>query len=314
MKYQIPNGLGTGISLPPIFANTLNGDLAINAIVNGKENNWIVIFNGYYLLSIYKESISLYPRKSMDLNTNFVLRKIDEKIDSVSFQLSIPHLNFVINFSKLLRFSLTRGNQFGNEKSSHEQCFQLVTPEVTWFFKSQDHFEWVSRLSPEYQTYSQPSSLIKDQVILGKVDSRGVHLNDESPIIETRTIPTIQVVEKQEEREVVDQEDQEKQEEEQEEEEREVEENQVEKEEEEQEEEETILESPEPIVDHENHLNDSPKSLKQLLEDEPENQKEDSFSEGINQQQSNDHFRLDQQLIKNEQKENQDTFYDQHSN
>ncbi|KAK5575052.1 hypothetical protein RB653_010307 [Dictyostelium firmibasis] len=328
LKHKIPSGAGCGQIIPPDMAVEDNGDISLNVLVDKKHEYFIVVFRQLTLLSIFKESNSLYPLKTIHLD-NFTLTSFEfsenQQSKNISFTLKIQHLDFEINFSpskdkklkeisiskiqqlyeilqqiktispinnsntnqlineninlgglnvsggggerksvgpistiiedndniyggylnvkfksdgsynklyfqllmdvkvlyqcevnkegkrigkpkkilNLKRFSLTRGNQFGTEKQNHLQTFQLVTPETTWFFKTKsndDYQDWLSRLSPmstEYNlTYTEPSSTVKDQIILKKEDARGIHLSPRSPITEEKHIPIIQVVDR----------------------------------------------------------------------------------------------------------------------
>ncbi|KAN0018807.1 hypothetical protein ACTFIU_008740 [Dictyostelium citrinum] len=151
------------------------------------------IYGGYLYVKFKAEGS--YKKYYFNLLTSAkVLHQCEEK----SKKSYVP-----VKFLNLKRFSLTRGNQFGTEKQNHLQTFQLVTPETTWFFKtsSNDEYQdWLSRLSPmsiEYNvTYSEPSSVVKDQIILKKEDARGIHLSPRSPILEEKHIPIIQVVDR----------------------------------------------------------------------------------------------------------------------
>ncbi|KAF2074448.1 hypothetical protein CYY_004230 [Polysphondylium violaceum] len=103
----------------------------------------------------------------------------------------------------LSRYSLTRGNHYGYETSNIDHIFHIIAPEIQLTFKVDDleiYSSWITRLSPESIEYpnnfSDQSSNVREQIINGKADARGIHLSPRSPILEERAIPTITITKK----------------------------------------------------------------------------------------------------------------------
>ncbi|KAM9999099.1 hypothetical protein ACTFIZ_002652 [Dictyostelium cf. discoideum] len=145
-----------------------------------------VKMDGKSLLEDFRGKTIIY------LNNTFLK---DEQLISHSYLIK-PDEFFNAAYNHGIKF-LIIGKSYSIEREiTPLNTLEKSTTQVNYL--DEDHFfktmKFQIPLSVKYQTTHYQPSMIKDQVILSKIDSGVVHLNNDSPIIETRTIPTIQVV------------------------------------------------------------------------------------------------------------------------